>query len=556
MMRFQTYKSWIEFILLVLVSAAIYLPFIGQFGYYYDDWYSMYAARVGGTQTFYEMYSIDRPGRAYIMIPLYMLFKGDPLYYNILAYILRLVGALLLLWVLRLIWQEQRFETFLVAFLFLIYPGFLSMPNAIDFQSHLVAVCLVFLSFGISIVAVSAQDLKIRVALWLGAALTGWAYLSQMEYYLGFETVRVFLLGVVAWREHLHWKQRIKRAFHTWLPYAPIPVLYLIWRLFFFNNERMQTDVGLQLSVLQAAPIATLYDWFGNYIQSVLNVVLLAWGVPLSQLSFTLDTSNKIRGIALALVIILISTLVISYLRRVNGKSKEDSTNWRKEMLGVGILWTIGGLIIVILANRSVVFPAYARYGLVSAPGGIMILVAGLSFLSEKRVQLVIISFLVFSGGFTHYANGTVFAQSAERMRFFWWQVSWRIPQLEQGTTLVVQYPSTITEARDVWGPANHIYYPVQLNPNKILLGVNAILLDHNAVIRILLRERQVYRKEIIVETYPNYRNILILTQPTLNSCVHVIDGKQPEYSRHENDAILVVGPYSEVEHISLQDEF
>ena len=62
-MKIQKYQAWIEFALMLIVSAGIYLPFISQFGYYNDDWYSMYAARVAGPQIFHEIYGLDRPGR-------------------------------------------------------------------------------------------------------------------------------------------------------------------------------------------------------------------------------------------------------------------------------------------------------------------------------------------------------------------------------------------------------------------------------------------------------------------------------------------------------------
>jgi hypothetical protein len=142
-------------------------------------------------------------------------------------------------------------------------------------------------------------------------------------------------------------------------------------------------------------------------------------------------------------------------------------------------------------------------------------------------------------------------------MRAFWWQVSWRVPQFVEGATLIASYPdSGIREDSFVWGPANQIYYPYRVNPNRIQVGVSAILLDHDAVVRILNRERQVFRKHIIVDTYRNYRNFVILTQPSPSSCVQVIDGAQPEYSRYEIDPILVIGPYSEAEHILLDAEF
>jgi hypothetical protein len=94
------------------------------------------------------------------------------------------------------------------------------------------------------------------------------------------------------------------------------------------------------------------------------------------------------------------------------------------------------------------------------------------------------------------------------------------------------------------------------IKPNAVQAGVYAILLDHDSVVRILNRERQVFRKHIIVDTYRNYRNFVILSQPSQQSCMHVISGTQPEYSHFESDPIMVIGPYSETEHIVLNDEF
>ena len=556
-MRIPKLIVWIEFVLMLVISAAIYLPFISKFGYYNDDWYSMYAARVNGTEVFHEMYSIDRPGRAYVMIPLYELFQGNPLYYNISAYVLRLAGAVALLWLLRLLWGARRLETFLIAFLFLIYPGFLSMPNAIDFQSHLIGILLAYVSLGLGILGSRASKFAHRVVLWLLAVLTGWGYLSQMEYYLGFEVVRLILFGILPMRSDTNWKKNVRATFVSWLPYSIIPVVYLIWRIFFFQNERVTTDAGLQLGALLDAPLATLYTWIINFTQSVLNVTLFAWSVPLTQLAFPLDISSNIRGIFLGTMVAGIGLFIMQYWNKSDASLSETATHWRHEMLFVGLAWTVAGLIVVILANRAVTFPVYSRYGLVSAAGAIMVLVIGIQSLSERRLQIILVSMLFFSAAFTHYANGIQYAGWTTSLRAFWWQVAWRVPHLEQNATIIASYPNSgIREDSFVWGPANHIYYPYQVKPGNVQAGVHAILLDHDAVIRIINRDRQVYRKQVIVATYRNYRNFVIFSQPSPISCLQVIDGLQPEYSRYETDAIMVIGAYSEVEHINLDEPF
>jgi len=129
------------------------------------------------------------------------------------------------------------------------------------------------------------------------------------------------------------------------------------------------------------------------------------------------------------------------------------------------------------------------------------------------------------------------------------------VPQLEKNTTLIANYPGvSLEEDYFIWGPANLIYYPEKQNPENIQPGVYAALLSRDTIEKVHARERQEYDKRKTIVTYTNYRNILVLTQPGVNSCVHVLDGMRPEYSTGEWDFIREVGSYSEIEHV-LADE-
>lgn len=551
-MKSDRARTLIEIALFFIIAALIYLPLAHRFGYYNDDWYSMYAARVAGSQIFREIYSIDRPGRAFVMIPLYTLFGGDPFYYSLSAYLFRVLGALSLLWLLRLLWPSQRNATLLAAFLFLVYPGFLSQPNAIDFQSHLVGICLAFLSLALTVRALTAANMKAKVSFWLGAVLTGWGYLSQMEYYIGFEAVRLALIVLLARRASDSWRKTLWPAGRKWLPYAVIPAVYLFWRIFLFENQRPTTDVDLQFGKLLEAPLAILYAWLVNFVQSILNVLFLAWGVPLSDLLFSLDLHSKLVGLVLAAVVIAISLLAFAVLQRRQVET-ENAADWQRESLWLGLAWVLFGILPVIAANRAVLFPHYSRYGLVSSAGGVLALVSVLYQLDRPRLRTALVGLLLFSASVTHYANAVHYANFANDVRAFWWQVSWRVPQMTKGTTIVANYPRDgIREASFVWGPANHIYYPERLEGRGVPTGVYALLLNETTVTRVLTRQRSFQDQYNAVATYPNYRNILILTQPGLASCVQVIDGKQPVFSSREQDAIRVIGPYSEAEQIML----
>src|SRR5204862_3700107 len=114
-----------------------------------------------------------------------------------------------------------------------------------------------------------------------------------------------------------------------------------------------------------------------------------------------------------------------------------------------------------------------------------------------------------------------------------------RVPQFQPRTTLIGNYPAgAIEEDYFIWGPANLIYYPEKQNLENIQPTLFASVLNKDTVMKVLIRERQQYDIRKTIVTYPNYRNILILSQPSPSSCVQIINGLQPEFSQRELDAI------------------
>ncbi len=272
-------------IVIVVVSALAYLPLVGKFGYFNDDWYLMYSASVYGPDSFIDIFSVDRPGRALVMIPAYTLFGENPLYYNLNAYVFRLAGGLALFWLLNLLWPGKRILTMLMALLFSIYPGFLSQPNAIDYQSHIIGLAAALCSLTLTLKAVRSESRLSKVVFHILSVLLGWFYLSQMEWYIGFEFLRwaaVFALSA-RWEGNL--LERGKRAIRWAFPSLVVPLFFLVWRLFFFASERGATDTDVQLERFRLYPIQTVFHWAVQVVQDLFDVILSAWAIPLSQLT-------------------------------------------------------------------------------------------------------------------------------------------------------------------------------------------------------------------------------------------------------------------------------
>ena len=544
-------KPVLSILLLWITSSVAYLPLVGKLGYYYDDWYLMYSAGAYGPGVFWDIFSIDRPLRALVMIPAYLLFGGSPLYYNLSAYFFRVVGALALLWSLNMLWPGKRSVTTLMSLLFLIYPGFLSQPNAIDYQSHIVSFAAALVSVGLTLKAILSENHIAKVLCHATSILLGWFYLSQIEWYISIEFFRWACIFMLSSRQGGTLFQKGVQALRWGYPSILVPTIFLVWRLFFFTSERGATDVGIQSEQIRLYPIQTIYHWGIQVLQDLFDVMLSAWVIPLSQLTGYIQRWGGV------LAVITVGLILFVFHKLKDGDSQDESSQFdmHREALLLGLLTATAGLIPIAMVNREVLFPYFSRYSWISSIGVTIFVATALNSVNGRLLRNGILAGLCFISILTHHANAVKSVQETTLTRNFWWQVSWRVPGMEKGTTLIANNPGVaLEEDYFVWGPANLIYYPEKQNNENIQPGLYASILNRDAIIKVLTRERQKYNNRRNIITYPNYRNLLILTQPTSNSCVHVIDGSQPEYSRNERDSIRVVGPYSEIEHVLTEE--
>jgi hypothetical protein len=537
-------KNFLIVAVLIVIAGLAYLPFVSQFGYFNDDWYLMYAARAKGATVFREIFSVDRPLRTLVMTPAYWLFGQNPLYYNLNAYFFRLISGISFYWLLHMLWPRQRAAIASMALLFLIYPGFLSQFNGIDYQSQMVSLAAAILSLALTLAAIQSTKRLSKFSLYLLSGLLAYLYIGLVDYFIGFELIRVAIIFLFVAQKERTIGKRIVQTIRMWLPLVVLLIPLIVWRLFFFESERAATDVGLQLGLIVQSPLTTSLRWLSTLFSDSIDVVVLAWGQPLSALLPWIWTRNLLLlGLGLSAVS---AAILLVALKQVEGPEKNEDGNWKLEAVGLGLSSVIVGLIPIILVNRYVDFTFYSRYTLVSSAGAVILLVALILSVEQRILQKAMIVTLVFIASLTHFANSQSAVQITRATRDFWWQVSWRIPQLDKNTTLVANYAVGATEEDYfVWGPANLIYYPDGTNDRYVQPGVYAALLNQDTVNKALLNEGQEFDNRRTIRTYKNYRRLLVLSQPTVNSCVHVIDGEQPEYSSRENASVRIIGPYS-----------
>lgn len=548
---------WFGALFLTLLGAVTYLPLAARMGYINDDWYLMFDGYVGGAKFFHEVFAVDRPLRGYVMQAAFTLFGMNPLYYHLSAFLFRVVSAAALFWIGNRLWSRRVAYNWLAALLFLVYPGFLSQVNPIDYQSQIFSLACGMVSVALTVKAVQTGQKAARWMYVVFSVLLAWVYLGLVEYFLGFEALRLAIIGVLYLRQtEKPVFARIKSAVMTSLPFLAGAGGFLVWRLFFFEAERKATDVGLQLSSMFESPLTVLW-WLNYLIQDVFKVVMVAWTVPLNIFGFSLRLRDAFVGFALAgLAIGLL--LVFLRLGGENAGDDESSNNQRgmREQVWLAFITIVACLIPVILVNRHVTIPDYSRYALAPSAGVGILFSVIFERVSSSSLRKGLIAFLLGVSVLTHHGNAVRVADETGATRNFWWQAAWRAPMIREGVTLIALYPgSALSEDYFIWGPANFIYYPEKQDKNPLVVKLPAAVLDGNTVTQIATNggvETPLRRGNYLER---DFGNVLVMVQSSSGSCVRFIDGDSPELNSFDDGRIVLVAPYSSLDSVITEGE-
>jgi hypothetical protein len=151
----------------------------------------------------------------------------------------------------------------------------------------------------------------------------------------------------------------------------------------------------------------------------------------------------------------------------------------------------------------------------------------------------------------TQYAVSAQVVDEENQINLFWQQVAWRAPGMREGTTLFVNYPDIGSGDKidAVTGPANFIYYPEYTGQIPVTYKLYAIVPTAYAMKDIVVGQNTTagYRTHV---GEINYDKMLVISQPSESSCVHVIDQRWPLFSAADSDQIFLTGARSKVENI------
>jgi len=430
--------NWTIAIYLLVLCVLAYGLLIPTLGYYWDDWPYAYINHMFGPGGYPEFVASDRPYSAWIFMGLTALLGEEPLGYHIVSILLYWICAILFWLFMRTLWPEWKKEAFWAALIFTVYPGFLGHPNAIIYSHHYIAMALYFFSLIGNLHALKGGE---KDWLWhIPSALAMSVSQFSIEYYLGWEAVRVLMVWFVLRRKNKNLKKNIRTSFFHLLPYWVGTFGFLVWRVLLFGFPTYQPLGGGEVD-----PISKMF--FLTTLFEVREAAVQVWGRVFPKLS----PEPFSRGFwSLYLGLIMITTAFTLMILRNSKKftsRKEESSRAQFSHFAF-ILALVGVLTAGLpfwLTGLSVDIEGFSsRFTLPFIPWAVLLLVALLHVLDKtilKQVPLVVtILVAVIVGGSTgsQFWNANIYRNDWKEVQRYIIEMTHRIPKMEPGTTLII----------------------------------------------------------------------------------------------------------------------
>jgi len=518
-------------LIICILTYGILIPFLG---FYWDDFPYVWFTHIGGATGVFRAVAEDRPALGLLYSLTLPLIGENPLPWQIFGLLTHWFCALCVFWVLKAIWPNHKRESVLVTLLFLVYPGFSQHWISVIYSQGFLLLSIYFLSHFFMI-----QSIRNPSRYWLltiSSIALSMISMAAMEYTFGLELLRPVLLWITTTQIKAlpSIKEKIRLVCLKWLPYLISLILFGMYRVIFATSVlysvRISTDIIKN-------PIGLMVDFIQSSFNNLSKAGFIAWIKPFLKL-VNLDLNHLIDRFYLLLIpILFLLIFVYLFFFPKDKKPKQlpsdmSELKWAKQAIFLGCLSIFfAGIPFFVIKYELILNFPYDRLSLPMILGASLLIYGILLFLARQPLikniaYCLLISFAI--GAQFLYANS--YRQDWEDFREFFWQLRWRIPNMETGTMLLTdQLPLIHYSDNSLSAPLNWLYspsvdsitMPFILNFTEVRLGNRVPSLEPNISID------QYYR----IVTFKGNTSNSIVFQFSPPGCLHVLDPQLDSYN-------------------------
>lgn len=517
---------------------------IPSLGYYYDDWYMLWSGASRGAASLVPLFSTDRPFMGVIYSGFYRLIGDNIAGWHLFALLFRILGACAFYWILNLAWPRRNQSLYVLsAMIFVVFPGFLAQPNAATKINQLIGYCSALFSIAFTLRAAIAEQVKEKSLYTAFAVVLLTFYLFFYEYMIGLEIMRLALLYWI-WSKGRRDTALVtaKKILRAYIPYLVMIFLFLLWRVFIFDSSRGPTNTGGLVRSYLNEPVMMALRLVFQVIKDFLSASVFAWFVQ----TYQLLSKAAFAQIAAALLLATAAALLALGYRALIRKQEtaQEDTPAPQSMVIIGALITLAAVFPVVLSNKMLdLMDPYKAYAL-HPSAGVLIITLGLLLMMKPGLRSFLLVALLVLSVTTQSLNQQRWTEFWTVQKNLWWQVSWRAPDFQNNTLVMVHAPDgfLLQQEYEIWGPLNLIYRPAAYEWPLIQSEV----LNQDTAVELFKRSfLEPHVRDIYVPKY--YANYVLFSQPNPTSCVHAIDGQMPVFPANERGIVEKAGKYSDL---------
>ena len=542
-------------LILAAVAALAYGILAPQLGFYWDDLPISWIRYELGQEALTQYFSTNRPAWGIWYGFLTKFIPHQPLPWQILALFWRWLTSVLMWGIISQLFPKKKSLALSSGLLFLLYPGFNQQSVSFVYGYHFTTYSL----YLFSILAMLWGIKKPRL-IYLGLIASA-LNLIMGEYFFTLDLIRPFLLWII-FQQISDSKLRMRRVFSAWFPYLIVFSLAVIGRIFIFNNQIYEYSL---LDELRTAPLFTLWELFKTVFLSLYTTLIAAWGQAFMLPDFELQGKVTI-AIYVGIIFVSFAVILFSFSRpplTPPSGGKTDPFSLRgKARMGAFSLITLG-IFSALLAGIpfwltrlpvSLEFPAN-RATLPFIFGSVLILVGVISLIPRENLRIAFfVTLIAFSAG-RQFLWADEFRRDWTVQRNLFWQMSWRIPALEEDTVILLNEGALKFYAdNSLSAPLNWIYAPNTNAENipymlfypRSRFGLEGEKLEENMPL---------YHDFIAGEFYGN-TNQMLLVNFSPPGCLHIVDPEIDSENKFISDLLLrEAAPFSRPELILTEGE-
>lgn len=439
------------FAVITIVTYGLLLPFMG---FYWDDWPFAWIQNFLGPREFIPAFEPFRPFLGPIFFVTTSLLPSDPIWWQALALLLRFALTACAWWVFRSIWPDARWQTLAASLLFLVFPGFSQHWVAYThINQEIIPFLFYLLSFGFTAGALRQPGRFNRfTVLALFFLLLG---VFPTEYFATQEPLRLLFIWVlIADRSSPKTAlQSTWKALKLWFPYLLIWIGNAAWLIYYY---RFGAYASYNITVAGAI---TPLDFLTGMADAVWKAGLYSWVQVVALVANTFSNPSTLLTAGVMVVSFLFLAFYLSRLEI----SKVHKRGWPVEAILIGLVGIMIGRIPSWAAGLPLTLGTIDdRFMFSVMVGGALFTAGVIELLFRGRGLKVWALALVLALGIGqqfYYANE--FRRDWARQKDIFWQLAWRVPDLEPGTVILThELPVKFETDMGLSAPLNWMYAP------------------------------------------------------------------------------------------------